>query len=276
MYKRLILMVVAGAMCVTISCRKDRTKPVPVHPVSNSIYGDSVLFVQPSVSHYIVSPVNLKDGTYSVIPDGLKIDPATGSIDVNQSETGLKYKVLFTPTGSNIAETSYIIISGINYQDKIYNLATGDSIAMPIYNANIHATLPGINNGSSFDNNSGCKNAGIEVDPNTAEINLAKSVRDQGIDTGSTQEVKLVYKINDDSHQATNGLDVKVYFYRTASEIPQYLLDILNARKGLIFDSAPPAPLQIQTIRAKTLASITFSSQQPARPRPPCIIVVSR
>jgi len=101
-------------------------------------------------------------------------------------------------------------------------------------------------------------------------------VRDQGIDTGSTQEVKLVYKINDGSHQAPNGLNVKVYFYRNAGEIPQYLLDILNARKGMIFNSAPAASTQIQTNRAKTLASITFSSQQPVRPRPPCIIVVSR
>ncbi len=277
MFKRLILIMVAGAMCVTFACRKEKaSKPAPAQPVNNAIYGDSVLFVQSSVSHYIVSPVTLKAGTYSCIPEGLKIDSATGAIDVNQSETGLKYKVLFTPAGSNVAETSYIIISGINYQDKIYNLANGDSIATPIYNANSQASLPGINNGSSFDENSGCKKAGIEVDPNTAKINLAKSVRDQGIDTGSTQEVKLVYKINDGSHQAPNGLNVKVYFYRTATEIPQYLLDILNSRKGTIFNSGPATLPQIQTTRIKTLASIALSSQKPARPRPPCIIVVSR
>jgi len=154
-------MVVAGAMCVTFSCRKEKkTKPVPVQPVSNSIYSDSVLFVQPSVSHYIVSPVTLRAGTYACIPEGLRIDASTGAIDVNQSETGLKYKILFTPAGSNAVETSYIIISGINYQDKIYNLANGDSIAVPIYNANKQAVVPGINNGSSFDENSGCKKCG--------------------------------------------------------------------------------------------------------------------
>ncbi|MGZ3778796.1 MAG: hypothetical protein ACXVAZ_14130, partial [Mucilaginibacter sp.] len=271
------LMVVAGAMCVTFACRKDKVaKPTPDQPVNNSIYADSVLFIQPSVSHYIVSPVTTKEGTYACIPEGLIIDSATGAIDVNQSETGLKYKILFTPAGSNTAETTYITISGINYEDKIYNLANGDSIAAPIYNADNKATLPGINNGSSFDENGGCKNAGIEVDPATAAINLAKSVRDQGIDTGSTQQVKLVYKINDGSHQAANGLDVKVYFYRTASEIPQYLLDLINARKNMIFYSVAATPLQVQTTRARTLASITLSSQKPARPRPPCIIVVSR
>ena len=259
------------------SCSKEKAaKPPTPTPISNSMYGDSIFYVEESVSNYIITPVSATSGSYSCIPEGLKIDSASGAIDVNKSETGLKYKIIFTPAGAGTVQTSYIIISGINYADKIYNLSSGDSVATPIYNANNNLTLPGIANGTSFDENGGCKKAGIEVDPQSAVINLAKSVRDQKIDTGATQEVKLAYRINDGSHQSLNGLNVKIYFYRTASEIPQYLTDLLNERKGTILTAKERLLPLLQTTSLKSVARLAVSSKRPARPRPPCIIVVSR
>src|SRR6185312_8168927 len=122
----------------------------------------------------------------------------------------------------------------------------------------------------------GCKNAGIEVNPADGTINLAKSVRDQRIDTGSTQEVKLQYKINDQSRMATNGLDVKIYFYRTASEIPQYLTDLLKERQTTILTENPSTVSPFVRASIKSFSAIARSAQRLSRPRPPCIIVVSR
>ncbi len=161
---------------------------------------------------------------------------------------------------------------GYYYLDKIYNLAAGDSIATPVYNADNTLAIPDAGNGTAFDENGGCGKAGIVVDAGNAKINLAKSVRNQGIDTGATQEVKLVYHINDGSNKAPNGLDVKIYFYRTAAEIPQYLTDLLNARKGTVYGDA----LAPMTALALSASPVAFAKAKPTRTRPPCIIVVSR
>ncbi|MBB3056695.1 hypothetical protein [Mucilaginibacter gotjawali] len=271
MYKWLIFLVLLFAFFIQSSCKKDKAPAVNIPVQVIPLYADSILYIK-NANQNIVYPVGPAQGSYTSFPDGLKIDQSTGAIDVNNSETGLKFKVTFTDQSSGNAKTAYVTISGINYRDKIFNLAAGDSIATPIYNADAGAPIPQINNGSTFDTNSGCKNAGIEVNPVDGTINLAKSVRDQLIDTGSTQEVKLQYKINDQSREALNGLNVKIYFYRNAGEIPQYLQDILTERKTTIL----AAPINRFASLAAAPMAFTSAQNKPGRPRPPCIIVVSR
>ncbi|ASU36297.1 hypothetical protein MuYL_4412 [Mucilaginibacter xinganensis] len=232
-----------------------------------ALYGDSVFYIQSA--DLLVKPVVTKAGTYSSLPEGLKIDEVTGEIDVNKSETGLKYQVTFTPADASGSQVNYVVISGINYEDKIYNLSAGDSVATPIYNANARLTMPDAGLDNVFDESGGCKNAGIAVDPKNARINLAQTVRNQAIDTGATQEVKLAYRINDKSEKALNGLNVKIYFYRNASEIPQYLIDLINERKTTILYSGA-----IIRSFALNTSGLKVNVKKPARPRPPCIIVV--
>jgi len=276
-YKRFIFFIVICITLQQLSCKKD--KPAQLHTVqtvSNALYADSILFINDAGSKNIVMPLSAAPGTFTSFPDGLKVDDNSGAIDVNSSETGLKFQVTFTPADGSKVKSTFIIISGINYKDKIYNLSTGDSVAKPIYNANNRNAIPQLNSGSTFDNDGGCKNAGIEVNPADGTINLAKSVRDQRIDTGSTQEVKLQYKINDQSRMATNGLDVKIYFYRTASEIPQYLTDLLKERQTTILTENPSTVSPFVRASIKSFSAIARSAQRLSRPRPPCIIVVSR
>src|ERR1700759_804191 len=112
-----IIMLVCLA-CLLVSCHKDKpsapqtiqpvdvdtTKPPVVPPpttppvvvTNGTLYSDSILYVN-NLDDYSVSPVNTKAGTYSSLPDGLKIEETTGAINVNKSETGLKYMVTFTP-----------------------------------------------------------------------------------------------------------------------------------------------------------------------------------
>ena len=281
MEKKIFIVIFTCIFCSFFACKKDSSSPpaTPVTPVlpppggaiSKSIYADSLLFIQSLNS--TVKPIVTQAGTYTAIPEGLKINEATGEIDVNKSETGLKYRVTFTPTSGDV-QTSTIIVSGINYEDKIYNLSKGDSIAQPIYNADTKLALPGADNSNVFDEAGGCKKAGIVVNGSDAKINLALSVRNQGIDTGATEQVKLAYRISDGSNKTLNGLEVKIYFYRTASEIPKYLTDLIAERKTVILNAnSTPAVSQAHT---PVLASLAINSSRPARPRPPCIIVVSR
>jgi len=283
MVHRFFLLGISCSLVVLFSCKKERPITVVVTPppvIDTRIYNESVFYVQNS-NDYFVGPRASKHGTFSSFPDGLNIDQNTGIINVNKSETGLKYRISFTPTGSTDVQTAYIVISGINYRDKIFNLSAGDSIAAPIYNADSNLPLPAA--GNVFDQSGGCKDAGIIVGSNDGIINLAQTVRSQGIDTGSTAEVKLVYTIADASHGATNGLDVKIYFYRTASEIPQYLLDILAERKTTILTSSPiqsalrpPVQKALNSFNIHPNNLLLAKPVKPGRPRPPCIVVVSR
>jgi hypothetical protein len=280
MEKKTFIVVFTCIFCLFFACKKDSSSPsvTPVTPVpptggtiNKSIYADSLLFIQSLNS--TVKPVTTQTGTYTAIPEGLKIDETTGEIDVNKSETGLKYRVTFTPTSGDV-QTSTVIVSGINYEDKIYNLSKGDSIAQPIYNADTKLALPGADKSNVFDEAGGCKKAGIVVNGSDAKINLALSVRNQSIDTGATEQVKLAYRINDGSNKTLNGLEVKIYFYRTASEIPKYLTDLIAERKTVILNTnSTPVVSHAHT---PALASLATNSSRPARPRPPCIIVVSR
>lgn len=273
MINRLSLLSLFCTLLLLFSCKKGQTSTnVPIDQ-SKGIYMDSVFYIQSS--EYNVKPAITVAGTYASSPEGLEIDNKTGEINVNKSETGLKYRVTFTSAVSGETKASQIIISGINYLDKIYNLAAGDSIAEPIYNANAKLLLPNTGTANLFDENGGCKKAGIAVSTTTAKINLAQSVRSQAIDTGATEEVKLAYRINDGSNKALNGLNVKIYFYRNVKEIPQYLTDLLNARKTSILSIGPadqPMPGSMQSLMSIAAAKV----QSVARPRPPCIIVVSR
>lgn len=278
MRKRIILPLAGCIMMLFFSCKKEKKSnpALPNPPVSaTTLYSDSVFYMK-NTNDYFVNPVISKSGTFMSFPDGLNIDQNTGVININKSETGLKYRVSFVASGSPDTISSYVIISGINYADKIYNLAAGDSIAAPVYNANFNMAPPG-GSANIFDETNGCKNAGIVIGSTNGIINLAQTVRNQGIDTGATAQVKLVYRINDASGKAPNGLEMKIYFYRTASEIPQYLTDLLIQRKGTILTSNSTVPPVIQSGRLAVNSLVTQSkAAQPARPRPPCIIVVSR
>ncbi len=56
------------------------------------------------------------EGSYSAFPDNLQIDPLTGKITVavmgkgGESQTGLRYKIMFQPAGSANRDSTFIVI----------------------------------------------------------------------------------------------------------------------------------------------------------------------
>lgn len=272
------LFVFSLSIYMIMSCKKKEDSSVLIVPTplpkttmnSGFKYPDSVLYLGSNTDQIL--PVNADAGTYQSFPEGLQIDELTGAIDLSKSETGLKYNVTFTSLGSGKAESTTVIVSGINYMDKIYNLSAGDSVVFPVYNADHALNLPG--NANTFDESKGCKKGGISINGINGRINLAESVRNQGIDTGATEEVNMDYRISDRSQQSLNNLRLKIYFYRNTKEIPKYLTDLLVERKGTIL-SAGTSSFVGQNSFPKNFGNPTISTKLKARPRPPCIIVVS-
>lgn len=267
-FKLLSLFAVTGF--VLISCKKENGTspidpgpgPIVINPTPNNVlsYGDSIFYLRSTGANiYNPLPMN-RPGKFRGFPDGIELDSLTGKIDLTESEMGLRYKIMFIPTGTTDTISTKIVLAGINFYDGIYRLSQGDSIAIPIYNAKGVPYIPGqfgtgLNN--SFDEGNGCNSQGCAVSLTNGRINLAKSLRDGAIASthDSQKEFTYYYKIDDASGKALNKLKVKLYYYHRVSDIPQYLWDIINID------------------HAGTIIKNT-STGRVARPRPPCVVIV--
>lgn len=231
-------------------------------------YGDTLFYLHPGGSN-IIFPVNTLagGGEYIGFPRGIELDSLTGAIDISRSETGLRYKIMYIIHGSSDTISTKITLSGINFYDGIYNLSKGDSIAPSIYNASGIPFVPGqfgIGKNCVFDDGNDCNKQGCNVSLVDGRINLAKSLRDGAVlrKNDSQKEFTYYYRMDDASDKALNHLKVKIYYYNSAADIPQYLWDIvLHDHAGTILPGVKP-------LYGSMRGAAT------ARPRPPCLIIV--
>lgn len=246
-----------------VSCNSKNNTVNPPGPYTLS-YGDSILFLRPSSGDYIVYPATHKDGVYSGFPEGIEIDAVTGAINVSKSETGLRYRVTHTATDGTITNTM-VVLSGISFTDHYYHLSTGDSTAIPVYNADGSRILPV--SGSNFDDGNGANSGGCSVRTDNGRINLAACVRN-GIFGNTPQnnvrrEFDITYRLNDGSSKSLNKLRVRLYYYQTMADVAPDLLQTLQDRQndGVFLRGG--------------LAGTTERPDQKAKPRPPCVIIVA-
>ena len=261
------------------SCSKDNNSSTPPPSGNFSLsYGDSIFYLN-NQTDYIVSPLQSTAGEYASFPEGLNIDSHTGAIDISKSETGLRYRITLYPAGSTDSFSTVIVISGVNYLDGFYKLTSADSVIRPIYNANVNSAIPGLNNGSSFDDGSGCNSAGCNVNLENGSINLAQTVRN-GVfgltpSNNDRHEFEMVYRINDLSNKSTNKIKVKLYYFDSINDVTQEVYDIINEREGALFDIRPKA---VPHENLTSVFDVTQTMGKPAirKPRPPCIFILGR
>src|SRR6185503_12822737 len=101
-----------------VSCKKTVSEPGE-YKLS---YGDSVLYLKNQAGDQIVYPTEHREGVYTAFPDGIEIDDMTGAINLSKSETGLRYRITHTTPDGKKTNT-LVVVSGVNYTDKFYNLA---------------------------------------------------------------------------------------------------------------------------------------------------------
>ncbi|MBD0333798.1 MAG: hypothetical protein ICV66_14220 [Chitinophagaceae bacterium] len=249
---------------IAASCKKADLK-TPAAAVRLS-YGDSIIYLKNQSSDYTITPVTTKAGIYTAFPEGIIIDAHSGAINVSKSETGLRYRIDYTsPTGDT--SSTIILLSGINYPDKYYNISKGDSIVFPIYNGTPLRSLPA--NGNVFDESNIATSAGCAINTSNGQINLAQTLRNgffKNLPLGETRvDVDVKYRLNDQSDKALNGIRVRLYYYHTMNDVPQELKQTLLDRDGMF-------------LRMNSSSAIEEASRyaKGARPRPPCVIVIAQ
>jgi hypothetical protein len=253
---------------IYFSCNPSDVEPAGPYKLS---YGDSILYLRPQSDDYIVYPTQVREGTFTGFPEGIEIDDHTGAINVTDSETGLRYRI--THTAPNGTQTStLVVLSGITYTDKFYNLSQNDTIALPVYNALESRILPVA--GSVFDEGGLANGSGCDVGTINGRINLAQSVRN-GL-FGSTpandsrKDIDIVYRLNDGSGKAVNKLRVRLYYYTSMATVAPDLLETLRDREELgVF-------LRNNLSSAQPGIGASARSLREARPRPPCVIIVGQ
>ena len=248
-----------------ISCKK----PVVGSGDYKLSYGDSILYLKTQPGDYIVYPTEHREGTYTAFPDGIEIDDVTGAINLSKSETGLRYRITHTATDGK-ATSTLVVVSGINYTDKFYNLSQGDTIAPPVYNASESNILPVA--GSIFDEGNGANGIGCSVATVNGRINLAESIRNGLLGNPATndakREIDIVYRLNDRSGKAENKVRVKIYYYTSMATVAPDLLQTLQDREALgVFLTNQPINIGGDQLMGRGLIQ--------AKPRPPCIIIIA-
>lgn len=261
------------------SCKKEGSTNLPPTPIDTTgggttitlNYGDTIFYLQPTGNNIVTLKNFTKVGKFYAFPEGIEIDNNTGAIDLAASEMGLRYKIMFVPAGTRDTIKIKIVLAGINFYDGIYKLSLNDTIAHSIYNAN-SVFVPGqVGAGlaNTFDEGNGCNSQGCAVSLINGKINLAKSIRDGAIPkiNDAQKEFTYYYRIDDRSGKSLNKFKVKLYYYNSVADIPQYLWDIL-----LIDHAGTIIPAGFaQTQLDNTIALGTLGN---AKPRPPCVIIV--
>ena len=271
-------------LTVITSCKKENnssTSPPVITPGISITYGDSIFYLNPQAPDYVISPLQVRAGEYVGFPEGIDIDSKTGEINVSKSETGLRYRITFIPLGTTDSFSTELVISGINFLDGFYKLTTADSVLKPLYNARVNNQIPGVNDGTIFDDGAGCNTAGCNVNTTIGSINLAQTVRN-GVfgaipSNNDRHEFDLNYRINDKSSKTLNTLKVKLYYFDTINDVTQEAYDIINSRLGGILGAQTrPTPFQKMTSVNGISETTVILGKQIPKPRPPCIFILGR
>ena len=295
-----LLAVTASVLFALTGCQNDIEPGVNVSPstvaaTGNTVtsstfrYTNAVFYYREQSEEYVEIPLKNQAGTYGASPKGLAIDPATGAININKSESGLTYRVWFKPTGASEMSSSEVTIAGINFQSRIYNLSAGDAMATPLYNVQNNRPTPfGTANkavGSEFANENDRAVAtllsenmqlktpkGVEIDTQSGAIDLRQAVASgvfgaKPVD-GTVKNFRLYYRLNDGSRKALNYIDVRLHYYSHASSVPASLLAQANYKTTATFRQPTPSIGNLPT-----LTDVEMSAERPTRP--PDVIIVA-
>jgi hypothetical protein len=238
---------------------------IPLQECSNAPnYGDSIVYPQPNSSGNYVYPQNNQGqaGTYLSWPGGLVMDSQTGIIDLSASQTGQRYSVGFVLNGSKDTCLAPLIVAGASYMDSVYVLSDSDTTSTPYFNANPLAGSPcqansGPGKGCQFDYNDYAKWQGVIVDKKTGYIDLKNTTKKINFNTlinGQYLITRIYYKLNDNSNNAPQMIQLKLIYYTHKSDIP-------------------PALLAQVSNRSSSALNYQLLDNGPA-PRPPLIIIV--
>jgi len=234
-------------------------------------YGDSIIYLQPTDSDYIVKPINNPDtGRYFAWPGGMMINMNTGAINVSKSEGGVRYNIGYVKKGTTDTCMQTLILAGTSYLDSIYVLNNGERYAYPYFDANPNLVSVCSGNGGPggggspciFDVNNQGANQNVHMNKKTGVIDLKNTLNAFGLIplNGSTVRTTIAYKLNNRSNMAMQQITLDLIYYNRKSDVPADLLLAVTDKLNKIQSGA-------------LLMNLLSSANNRGNPRPPMIII---
>jgi hypothetical protein len=192
-------------------------------------------------------------GCYSAYPGGLDIDKDTGEIDINNSNTGIRYVVEFTPCGQQCAARTTVIIGGVFWQGSLTSLSSNEPlISVPYYfghepNQEVPSRkAPASRYGYIPENVKPTANLkGLFINPDTGEIDLKATIKSGALGfrreeelpvNGSSKDFKVYYQLDiPQSREVLNYSTLRIHFFDHEEDIPEELLARIRQQNNSIF-----------------------------------------
>lgn len=256
---------------------------LPLEDCVGVSYGDTIFYLREGVD-YKVLPKNMLEGTFRSLPDGLAIDPKTGEIDINASETGLKYKIILENELQQTACSYTLTIGGINYIDRPFVLGQGETRITLTYNSSISGVTPcdmeDHQEECHFDvkgpDGNRISDLGVAINGRNGVIDLEKTVSSdffgQNPTNGQEIDVEMYYRLPDESDGALNSISLRFFYFETMGDVPRQLLEEIDERQAQLFGDGDfnTNPFFRFAPRRSRLAPPS------GRARPPYLVAVSR
>lgn len=272
--RRLLYTIIAiGNLVLLTRCSRKNcdctTAPEPHSTGSQKLgYGDSVFYLRST--DYAILPSGGKTGTYTAYPDNLTINRTTGAITVTpkgadgESQTGMWYKITYR-SAANEVDSTFILLSGITYVDRFYNLAQNDSIIYPIYNGSPGKAAPAGNYDLQHDDK-------FAINRANGQININECTR-RGFFSGQMmgwKKTTIRYSVKDKSNEVENGIDIVLYYYRSLADVPENVSKLMQAHRAMTVGFDTEAVPSTSGATDNNLPGELSLS----KPRPPCVVVI--
>ena len=198
------------------------------------------------------------DGTFTVEPTGLDIDPQTGIFSVSGSVSGVKYTVTYTSKDGNTSCQTAVTISGIDYLDAIVDVSSSEtSVISPILDALIDSQAPE----GFYDVDGSATQQNLAIDRQTGDIDVKTTLQqiDQEefggigqepvIPPGFSRKYTIKYTFDKGDELLVSSLEIVIYRHISEEDIPEDLLILLEDKQRFPENGRTlrPPPLIIAT-----------------------------
>ncbi|HEU4632678.1 MAG TPA: hypothetical protein VFS22_01760 [Flavisolibacter sp.] len=269
MLRPLFQYTIIGSLLI-LSCTKKDTQNEVTVVAPEFTYGDSLFFLKEK--EYVITPKVTGPGTFTAFPDDLRINNSNGAVTVSlknrdgeATQTGLRYRIVHHKDDGT-KDTTHIVLGGITYQDRIFELSKNENKVTPIYNAS-----PGLQTPPGEYTSSNNK---LVIDPNTGEINLERSIA-QGLfsddpENSDWRVVRIDYRTNDAGSTVKNSLEVVIYYYTSIDKIPSNVSGAMKEHQNLLLGITPVTIPDTYAPVDNDIKNIVKAF----KPRPPCIVII--
>lgn len=212
-------------------------------------YPQNKFFISPNPGNTVapvVEPNELK-GFFTAQPAGLEIDYQTGVIDINQSDTGIRYRVTFTPASNDEPSHFDLVISGVDYVDNVFYLddQPENLILRPFLDGDVKRdfNLPSTAYDLPDRKQLTASYFNLAINTNTGEIDLHQTLRDNALGVGqfglnlrpangACKEFSINYQV--EGQEAINTTTIRLYYFDSAKDVPDYLLNQVNKHRSYL------------------------------------------